>query len=208
MAIEAEIKLLIPDARTAERLTADPLVLSALREPFHETDMDAVYYDTPSWELSKQKWALRLRRENGVPVVTVKAPSGKSPGGGIFCRDEWQTKAETAEEGAVRLVGMGAPAKLGEIVKNGPLEEVCRIRFTRRSAVLHLPEGVRVDMAVDSGSVEAGEKTEPLLELELELLFGDAESMIRLATELISRYSLQKEYISKYERALRLIRSR
>jgi inorganic triphosphatase YgiF len=32
--------------------------------------------------------------------------------------------------------------------------------------------------------------------------------MIRLTAELTARYSLQKEYISKYERALRLIRSR
>ena len=208
MAIEAEIKLRIPDARTAERLMADPLVRQALREPFHETEMDAVYYDTSSGELSKRKWALRLRREGGEPVVTVKIQSGKALGGGIFCRDEWQVRAESILEGVPSLVEMGAPAEIGELVKNVPMQERCRIRFTRRSAVLYLPEGVRIDMAVDSGAVEAGEKKEPLLELELELLFGDAEAMIRLSTELIAKYSLQKEYISKYERALRLIRSR
>ncbi len=208
MAVEAEIKLRIPDTHVAEKLMSDPLVVSALREPFRETVMDAVYFDSASGALTGRKWALRLRREGDVPVVTIKIPSDTVLGGGIFCRNEWQVTADSIEEGVPRLVEMGAPAEIGEIVKNTPMQEKCRIRFTRSSSVLYLPDGVRIDMAIDSGDVSAGEKHDPMLELELELLFGDSAAMIRLSTELIAKYSLQKEYISKYERALRLIRSR
>lgn len=208
MAIEAEIKLRIPDAHIAEKLMSDPLVASALREPFKETRMDAVYYDSAAGALTSRKWALRLRREDDVPVVTMKTPSDNVLGGGVFCRNEWQVTADSIEEGVPQLVEMGAPAEIGEIVKNTPMQEKCRIRFTRRSAVLYLPDGVRIDMAIDSGDVSAGEKHDPMLELELELLFGDSAAMVRLSTELVAKYSLEKEYISKYERALRLIRSR
>ena len=84
----------------------------------------------------------------------------------------------------------------------------CAIEFTRTAAPLRLPDGSTAEIALDEGSFSAGEKSEPLLELELELLSGDVSEMLELADYLEEKYALSKELNSKLARALRLVRSR
>lgn len=208
MALEAEIKLRIPQERVADRLLEDARVRAALKTPFESAHLDAVYYDMPDGALSKRRLSLRMRKENGVSVVCVKGPGRSDAGEGVFCREEWQAKADTIEQAVPMLIEAGAPGELQTLIDPKRMEERCRISFNRRSAILYLPDGVRADMAVDKGVIIAGGKEQPLLEMELELLFGDMQAVIDFAQALKKDYSLEREYVSKYERALRLIRSR
>lgn len=208
MAIETEIKLRLSDGFLPEKLYTDPQILSYLKAPFRPTQMRSVYYDTADGEAVRRHWALRLRQEDGVSVATMKTAGTRSQDGGLFSRDEWQTEAPTFEAAVPALLKLGAPAELQEVLSRSPLEERCQIRFVRHSAVLSLPDGVRVDCCIDQGEIQAGGKSEPISELELELLFGPLEPLMALSTYLINTYGLQNEYVSKYERALRLIRSR
>ena len=208
MAIETELKYRIEDSFTVEKLFADPQILNAQREPFRRIQMQSIYYDTANGEASRRHWAMRLRMENEVPVATMKTPAVRSENSSLFTRSEWQTEAPSFQEAIPRLIELGAPAELAEVTSNSPLEERCRVLFTRRSVVLTLEGGVRVDLCIDQGEIQAGGKTEPIQELELELLFGPIAPVLELGTYLAETYSLQKEYVSKYERALRLIRSR
>ena len=208
MALETEIKLRIPDAYIIDRLTEDSLVTSYLKDPFADIRMRSSYFDTPKGDLQERKWALRLRLENSRPIVTLKTPNQASRDDNVFVRDEWQCYAQSVQEAVEPLIDLGAPAELRELAQQGGFAEQFQVNFIRKSAVLYLPDGVRIHMGVDSGEVVAGEKTEPMMELELELVFGSEQNLTSLAQRLMKKYALEKELISKYERALRLIRRR
>lgn len=210
MAIETEIKLRIEDTFTVEKLISDERVQSYLKEDFRDIQMESTYYDTADGEAVRRRWALRLRREDDKTVATLKTRNELSVEGGknIFIRNEWQTEAPTFEAAIPQLIELGAPEELRTVVENSSLQAQCQVRFVRKSAILYLPDGVRVDMCVDRGELIAGEKSEPIWELELELLFGAPSAVEELAAYLEEKYGLKKEYVSKYERALRLLRSR
>ena len=208
MPTEIELKFRIPDEYTIQKLTSDLLVRSYILDDFSDMPMDAFYYDLSNKALSKRKWTFRMRREGENSVATLKTAAISQTVGGLFSRDEWQCPAETLEEGLSGLLAVGAPAELAEFVKDSEFVKLCRISFNRHRAVLCVRDDTRIEMAIDSGRVEAGGKSEALLELELELLFGDVSAVLELGNYLAAQYNLQKEMISKYERALRLIRRR
>lgn len=203
MPLEVETKLRVTDARAMERLRADPELVAAQIDEPRAISMEAFYYDTPKDTLNERKWTLRLRREDDVSIGVFKSMSSVEDA--LFTRDEFSCPAATIEEAVPRLVGLGAPAELADM---GAFVERCRIVFTRTAGSLRLEDDSICELALDDGVIYAEEKSEPLLELELELLSGPPEEMIALAERLRERYALQKEHYSKYGRALRLLRSR
>lgn len=207
MPTELEMKLQIPDDSTAERILADKMVTDYLSSELKLTKMKSIYYDTPTNTLSKLRWSLRLRHEGDYSVLSLKTAS-VSVSGDLFSRSEWQCPSDSVESGIESLVEQGAPAEILKIVSESGLVERCRIEFERRSATLKLPDGVLVELAIDKGTIFAGEKRAPIYELELELLFGDPDALIPLSEQFKQKYRLEKDILSKYEKALRLIRSR
>ena len=204
MPTEIEIKLRLPGEWAVQPLLEDERVAACMMRDFSDTDMEAVYYDTEKGEMSERHWALRLRRENGVPVAACKTAGTRD--GAMSARGEWQVYAEDWDTALPLLVAEGAPAKLTAL--SGPPLPRCGVRFTRTAAPLRLPDGSTAELALDRGTLSAGEKQEAFLELELELLTGEADEMAALAAYLEDRHKLSKEYNSKYARALRLLRTR
>lgn len=208
MPVEFEIKLRIPEARLTEKLMNDPRVLETQKEEFRAVRMESFYYDTPTHELNGLKWALRIRRENGVSVATLKTNDAPVQVEGMFSRLEWQCPAETLEEAIPKLMEQGAPDRLAEIAARSAFVERCLVSFVRQAALLEFAGGTMAEMAIDSGVIEAEGKSETFLELELELLVGDPAPLTAIAAQWEEQYGLTNEHASKYERALRLIRSR
>ena len=211
MALELELKLKVPDKYAAQRLCEDSDILLYAQEPLREMRMEAIYYDTSSHALTQRKWSLRIRREDERLVATFKCNRPGKVEKGLFFRDEWQCEISAGENPllvAERLVEEGAPRELLEILENAELEERCRIRYLRRLAVLRLPKGLTCEFSLDDGMIYADGKEQEMLEMELEVLYGDEEQAVALCAAWASRYGLTYEYASKYERALRLIRSR
>ena len=211
MPLEMELKLKVPDKLTAERLCGDPKVLRYAQEPLREKRMEALYFDTASHALTQQKWMLRIRCEDDCFIAACKRNRPGPLENGFFCRDEWECAVPCADnpaQAAGALVGAGAPAELLDIIGAAPLVERCRILFTRRCAVLRLPEGLVCEFSLDEGVITAGGKTENMLEMELEVLYGKEAAAVELCAVWALRYNLTYEYASKYERGLRLIRSR
>jgi inorganic triphosphatase YgiF len=204
MPTEIEIKLRLPGEWAVPPVLEDERVLACLMRDFTECGMDAVYYDTESGELDKRQWSLRLRREGGVPVASCKTAETRD--GSMFTRGEWQVFAGDWETALPLLADAGGPEELRNIPL--PLVPRCRVEFTRTAAPLRLPDGSTAELALDRGTLSAGEKQEALLELELELLTGEPDGMIELAAHLESKHALSKELNSKYARALRLLRTR
>ena len=78
---------------------ADSGVIAAIRAAFgdfSEIRMETVYYDTLDAALSRRRWMLRRRYENGTSVCTLKTPL---PDGS---RGEWETPCDD-----IRLAARG-----------------------------------------------------------------------------------------------------
>ena len=204
MATEIEMKLAVPDMETMESVLADPELLQYAKDEFQIRQMRGVYYDTKDSQLHQRKWTLRLRDEGAIRIAAMKT-AGIDNAAGFFTRNEWQVAVERIEDAIPLLIEQGAPRELRSILKGRKLEPVCGADFQRRSVCLYLEDGVRIEMAGDSGDLFAGERKMSFCELELELLYGDAASLLPLCQQLMTDYGLEEERRSKYSRARSLI---
>ena len=175
---------------------AEAADLAAIREAFGEftaIQMETTYYDTPDRALSRRRWTLRRRYENGVSVCTVKTPA---PGGG---RGEWEIRCDDISDAIAPLVALGAPAELAALAGAG-LEAHCAARFTRLALTLELPE-TTAELALDEGVLLGGGKTLPFAEVEVEHKSGSEALTTAWASALAERFHLQPENRSKVQRA-------
>ena len=158
--------------------------------------METTYYDDGEKNISRRRWTLRRRLENGVSVCTVKTtlPDGS--------RGEWETEAAEVEAALPRLIAMGAPGELAEFAKNG-LVPTCGARFTRQAALLPAGDGL-VELALDSGVLLGGGKELPFWEVEVEQKQGTDADTLQFAQALAQRFSLTPQPKSKLSRALAL----
>ena len=203
MATEIEMKLTVPSHEVMEQILQDPQLTEHMLDEFETRRMRSVYYDTADGALQSRRWTLRLRDEGGTRIVAMKTPNA-SEEKGFFTRREWQCRAEKVEDAVERLVEQGAPAQLRELIGDKPLVPICGADFERRCTCLYLPGGVRVELAADEGVLTGGGNETPICELELELLFGESESLPPIAQHLIQAYGLEGETRSKFIRALAL----
>lgn len=158
--------------------------------------MRTAYYDTPSGALSARHITLRCRMENGLPVCTVKTPE---KGG----RGEWEISGcESIEKAVPALCALGAPEELMVLCREG-LVHICGAEFTRRAALVTW-EGTKMELALDSGFLVAGERKTPLCEVEVELKDGDYSKIVAWAMTLAYEFGLKPEEKSKFRRALAL----
>lgn len=181
------------------KFNAVPSVLAEIDRAFSGDrqilKMETVYYDTPSGALSARRYTLRKRMENGVPVCTLKTPSGNA-------RSEWEIPCATIEEAVLKFPALGCPADFSSIVEEG-IVPVCGAKFTRIAKTVSLPEGV-VELALDQGVLMGGGKEIPLCEVEVELKSGDVRICDMFARTLAARFGLQIQKYSKFRRALAL----
>lgn len=207
MPLEIEAKLRIPTDDGAEGVFANNSESAHVRSTLEPTQMISHYYDTPDGDITARRWSLRLRQEGKSTVAALKT-NAEDSGNGLFARGEWQVHANDINEGVELLIEDGAPGELRDIIGGKPLVEQCRVEFVRRGMVVELHNGLLVDITEDKGFLVAGDRREPLHELEVELLFGEPTGLEPFVEHLIQEHGYERERLSKYERALRLVRSR
>ncbi len=192
MALEIESKLRLPSPALAQAILCDRWLLALCATPLTTTPHHAVYYDTPNADLRLRRWSLRLRSEGDATVATCKAPAPQS-----LTRNEWQCTADNLTAALPQLVALGAPVQLTQCE---PFVEVCTIQFERTHAVVEQGD-LRAELAVDIGTICAGAHTEPVCELELELLQGDLPQLQALSDSFCRRYDIEPLPQSKLARA-------
>jgi inorganic triphosphatase YgiF len=180
---ETELKLRL-DARDVPRLLSHPL-LAGTPQTLHLLN---TYFDTPDLALKARRIAVRERRADGQTLLTVKT-AGQSVGG-LTRRSEWEAPTCPGQPDFGALVDDAALA--ADLMALAPrLRPVFRTDFQRRRWELD-HGGARVELALDEGLIStghradapAGTRSEPILELELELLDGPAEALLSLAAAL------------------------
>ncbi len=170
--------------------------IAAAFDGFRTIHMETTYFDTSGRDLSARKMTLRLRRENGESLCTLKTPL---PDGS---RGEWECPAADIRGGVEALRACGAPEQLRTLAAGGLLP-VCGARFTRLAARVPTADG-EAELALDSGVLLGGGRELPLCEVEVELKSGSEASVKALAEALAAKYALTEEPNSKFRRAMAL----
>ena len=160
-------------------------------------EMETAYYDTPTGAMSKRRYTLRRRLENGSSVCTLKTPAGDA-------RGEWEVQCGDIANAIPMLLEKGAPADLEDIANEG-LVHICGAKFTRLAKTVICPD-CTVEIALDKGILMGGGKEEPLCEAEVELKEGTKAACDAFGRELAERFGLAIEGKSKFARALALYR--
>lgn len=174
-------------------------ILSAVKEKygdFRAIAMETTYYDTPDGALAARRITLRRRMENEISVCTVKTPLADGS------RGEWELEWTEPETMVEQLCKCGAPMELKWLTCGG-IAPVCGARFTRLAKIVE-GDGWAVELALDRGLLVAGNRQEPLCELEVELKSGDDAAAIAFALGIAAEYGLQPQYRSKFHRAQKL----
>lgn len=152
--------------------------------------METTYFDTPDRAFSAGKMTLRLRRENGIAVFTLKTP-GDGHG-----RGEWDTECDDIALAApmlCKLAGIASP-------DISTLVPVCGARFTRLAKTVTLADAT-AEIALDTGVLLGGGQEAPLTEVEVELKSGSEAAVVAYAQALAGQYGLQPQPQSKFRRA-------
>ncbi len=78
-------------------------------------------------------------------------------------------------------------------------------RVDRSVALLRLPKGDEIELALDEGVVEAGDATAPIHEVEMELKSGEPDHLYQFALDLLETVPLKIGYIRKGDGGYKLV---
>jgi triphosphatase len=190
---EVELKFLL-SAEGSGAISANPVFANETMQ----VELQSVYYDTPDWDLRRAGVSLRVRREHGAFVQTVKRQAGSK----LFDRGEWES--QISGENPDRAAWAGTPAEQVLDAKGvGALGPVFSTAVRRTSRVLD-EEGGQVEISLDHGKIVAGDLREPIDEVELELKGGSPVALFAIARRLAADTVLRLSFDSKAERGYRL----
>ncbi|MEG1211132.1 MAG: inorganic triphosphatase [Leclercia sp.] len=160
-----------------------------------------IYYETQDMWLRRHDMGLRIRGVDGRYEMTMKIAGRVT--GGLHQRPEYNIDLSKPELELTRFPTEvwpdgELPATLAESVS--PLFST---DFWREMWLVN--EGnSRIEIALDRGEVKAGEFQEPICELELELLEGHADDVLKLARKLVIQPGLRQGSLSKAARGYHL----
>ncbi|WP_296945292.1 CYTH and CHAD domain-containing protein [uncultured Massilia sp.] len=203
--MEYEIKLAVDAASAAQIKKTPALRANAVSRPHDEEHVDR-YFDTGAFDLWKHGYALRVRSAGARHVQTLKG--GGSALAGMHQRTELE--AEVASEAPdLALFVEQLDAVLPDLARrNGGLhlaEEPVFVNRTKRTSwMLALPDGTHVEVALDVGELQHGERTAQVRELELEVKDGDPARLYELAQQVHQALPVRIENVSKAERGYAL----
>lgn len=196
MALETEIKLSLPP-RAAARLAKHPLLAGIL--PLRQKLLNT-YYDTPDRRLQRERVAVRYRRKGRQWLFTVKSAAPSA--GGLACRNEWEAPGEPGEFDFTQVDDAKLRKRLEAL--RSDLAPAFTTDFTRSAWLLEPQAGVRIELALDRGWIEAAGRRQAICEVELELISGEVGALFAAALALQADLPLHPEAPSKAERGYRL----
>lgn len=197
MGNEVELKLRIA-RKDAQRLWEHPAVVRACKEKPWTRKLTSIYYDTPNLKLLDADISLRVRRMSGQWFQAVKA-AGSSLAG-LHQRMEWEDIIAHGEPDFTKIVDPELVRIFGDEQLRSELKPIFRTEVRRTDWQLVFDNGDEVELALDLGQLVAGDKREPIAEIELELKGGNAGRLFDLALELQQDIPLTIENVSKAQR--------
>ncbi|WP_372628015.1 inorganic triphosphatase, partial [Arsukibacterium sp.] len=195
MSIELELKFSLAVAHSQK---LPPLLASygMLTDHGPATLLNA-YFDTPDNWFRRHDMGLRTRQKNGRFEQTIKLAGQQH--GALQARPEFNLPATGIVPELAAFPAEIWPENTDLNLLQQQLTEIFRTDFTRQSWQL-TAGGTLIDVVYDSGEVIAGNKSEPIAELELELLSGSVNPLFTLAEHIIEQLPLRTGWLSKAAR--------
>ena len=193
MTEEIELKL-SATPRTLARLASDPLLGKPDRAP---QTLVAIYFDTPRFSLWRQGIVLRVRRERGRWVQTVKGRGALDAG--LHRRIEANSRARSAVPDLDGIPVADLRTRVSEIIGAKRLVPIFRVEVLRDTRIVSPAPGSSIEVSIDRGAVIAGTSRVPVSEIELELKSGPAWRVFELALAVSQRYSARLAHRTKAE---------
>jgi triphosphatase len=192
---EFELKLEVDPADLAALLAASPLG----SDEAVDREQDSVYCDTPDRSLRKAGFSLRVRTIGDRRIQTMKAESAAAAG--LFVRPEWEREIDGVEP---TLDDDASPLRRsipGCDVDR--LEPIFHVKVVRTVALATRGDAV-IEVVLDRGDILAGDRSDRVHEVELELKRGPPGALFSLARELDQSAPMRLGVLTKSERGYRL----
>ncbi|MGE5545339.1 MAG: CHAD domain-containing protein [Solirubrobacterales bacterium] len=198
---EVELKLgLQPE--DMERLRRQRAWRAHLQQRPTVARLRSVYFDTAEFDLARAGITLRVRTIGRRHLQTVKHAGSRVAG--LFTRREWETGIPSPAPDRLLMRSTGLPPLQNDDIL-GRLAPVFTT-LVHRTVYRLADDDWRVEMAFDRGEVEAGDQSEPICELELELTEGTPATLFSLARDIVAIVPARLLTLSKSDRGYELAR--
>jgi inorganic triphosphatase YgiF len=159
-----------------------------------------VYFDTAERDLAKRGMALRVREIGRKRIQTLKVPNG-----GVLGLQSFRELEAELPTDMPSLAKLGDRALARELRQGvwPRLQPVFHTNFERTSWTLPY-RGSEIEVSLDRGSIRAGDREEPIHELEIELKGGDRVDLWGAAEELLDLVPFRLGHATKAARGYAL----
>ncbi|MBP0633606.1 CHAD domain-containing protein, partial [Cupriavidus sp. AcVe19-1a] len=149
-----------------------------------------------------------VRQAGSHYVQTLKTHGRRQ--GGLYEREEFESAiAGPAPDLTALQEKLPKDTALGDLLRESDLAERLEPLFVsevqRTVALLRLPQGAEVQVALDRGVIRAGKATVPIRELELEIQAGASIELFGFALELLDSIPMRVSRASKGDRGYALV---
>ena len=199
MGSEIEIKLDIKNEDVLTEILDD----ERLKKDFgHYTiiSMNADYYDTRDLDLLRHNFVIRIRKENGVYVCTLKKRT-KELDSGVLIREEWNKEVQV--KGIKLEYFPESKDELKEIIGNKELVKIVETDFVRRTLDVTYGSS-ELELAVDYGKIISKGQELPIMEVEVELKKGLETDIVPFIEDYLMVYDMKVKTESKFARGVDL----
>ena len=171
------------------------------------------YWDTPERHLARAGLSLRLRNTGARWEQTLKGAgptpaerledSVPRPGTWDDTGPSPELALHAADPAAARLLDKALPRRKGARAPAPALGLAYTSRIERLALTLVLADA-EVEVAFDRGAIEAGERSLPVREVEIELKRGDVAALLALARANVDAHGMWLSTLTKSARGSRL----
>jgi triphosphatase len=144
-----------------------------------------------------------MRKSNSEWMQTVKTLGHVEDG--LHQREEWEHKLDAAKWDLAKLKQTPLAPMINDSAIWSNMGPVFTTYFERKTLQIGTEDGTQIEVAYDRGRIIAGELTQPIHEIELELKSGNVKHLMVLASELQQQLSLSPNDISKAKMGYQLI---
>ena len=171
---EIELKLDVP-VHDLPFLTASSLLKGTNKSAAKPVSLVSVYFDTDRLKLREKGLSLRVRSIGRHHVQTVKQENNGNAA--LFARGEWEQDIQTKQPDLDAARDTALAPLLSKQLRRA-LKPVFQTRVHRKVFRIRTGES-EVELSIDKGKVEAGRKSSPLCEVELELKRGGSRRSVQ-----------------------------
>jgi inorganic triphosphatase YgiF len=198
---ELEVKIEVAE-RDLEQLRSAEAGPGQVNPPSTST-LHSVYYDTPDHKLRARGVTLRVRRENGHWLQTVKV--GRPIKAGLSSPIEAETALDEAQPVIRDIPDKVLRRRVRSLIGDAPLTAVFETIIDRTQQLVTTEDGSEVEIAFDQGVVRSGRDERQLCEVELELKSGSPDALAGLAQSMFEGRPIELAQQSKADRGYELI---